>query len=379
MGKTKPLSKTKLDKLVKDVRPSVLPKWIRSSVECQGVHVLDTNDIDFNTHKGQIRSRDTLGKRVNRLIKTFENGYDVNELPPSVLQKDNGTYIAFNGFGRQGKNLSIGQTHDIFQVLKVTNHGKFRGKKLAIWMNRSKEEYSPNTQEDLVNFLLDEIQKKNINPKSNDRETWVKELTKELNEGEPQYDSNSKQKVIDTVLERMKNKVGPKKFFTYSRETLIEYVDKDWAMRQHDYHYKGVPQPKYGFKLHKEKPLFNPDGPNGGVWQNTVNTGREWIVLLQCWLQWLKSGKKEKTELLVRTNNKVYNKKSLKNQRQRCFDNFTAHMKNLDNLITSQGGEKLPWKKIFKIIAVVPQDIDEDKVEFIKPSEFEFDYYKQSK
>ena len=54
-------------------------------------------------------------------------------------------------------------------------------------------------------------------------------------------------------------------------------------------------------------------------------------------------------------------------------------MKNLDSIIVKQGGKKLPWKKIFKIVAVVPQNIDEDKVEFIKPSEFEFDYYKQSK
>ena len=39
MGKTKPLSKTKLDKLVKKVRPAILPDWTLDSVECQGVYV----------------------------------------------------------------------------------------------------------------------------------------------------------------------------------------------------------------------------------------------------------------------------------------------------------------------------------------------------
>lgn len=374
MGKTKPLSKTKLDKLVKKVRPAILPDWTLDSVECQGVYVLENDNIDCNTHIDQIRARNQHGTRVKKLEKTFENGYDINELPPSVIQKDNGAYELFNGFGRDGKNRSIGQTHDIYQVLKVINHSKFRRKKLAIWYNSSKEHYTPNSKEDLVEFLLSEIQSKNINPKNKDRETWVKELTKQLNQVEPKYDSNEKAKVVDTVLERIASKVGPKKFHTYTRETLLDYVTKLWAMRQHNYSYKGVPQPKYGFKFHKKTPLFN---EKGKVYQNVVNTGREWIVLEQCWNQWVKTG--HKTELLIHYTRAPKSKEDLKKKRQKCFDNFTTKMKNLDSIIVKQGGKKLPWKKIFKIVAVVPQNIDEDKVEFIKPSEFEFDYYKQSK
>ena len=391
MKNPKPETKKTLQKYLPVVNPWILPNWVKGKIKCLGVGIVHEDDIDFNTYEDQVRTTDNFGKRLARLLKTFLRGYDPNQKPPTLIKKPNGKYALINGFGRHGKNKRIKQKYDIYQIVEVKKPGmEWVVKKLSIWFNRSEEERSPNTKEDIVNVLLEGIESKDIQPKGSlkDWDVWEKVLKKVLVEIEPQRDDNVHGEIIQTTLENIKHLIGPKKIFSYSKETLKDLKEDYWAKRseldpQTKYDPNSVPQPDYGFLI-TDKLQFNPDGPGDGVFQQAMNQGREESIfggILDRYLHGSKDNNstRAKTELIVDVKGAISSKESLHNRRQKIFDNMTKIMKRVDNLLVEQGGKTMDWTKVFEIIAIVPQYHTEDKVQWVNPDKFNFDYYHNSK
>lgn len=410
-----PQSVSQLKELLPKMRGAreLIPEWAEDKVEDMGLYIIEReSNVSTNyLYNLQPREDDDLGSRARELVTSFRNGYENKPVCVGIYWDDKEIIVGedgitdikievASGYARDVKNDVYGQTHEIYQILKIKD--KRIVDSLLIYFNRKRDYENPNSEKTLIKHCLKKFDSNELRAPKGDTQFEEQEMLffEELDRVEPLRDAKYLKKIAKMACERLRDDslIKSEQLLSWtSGKIKKDFIGKNWGRRpdkNHKYAKDGIAKPKYGFMdgdyVEKRKPY---EGSSATFYFNTKydsfqrigQTGKykDWLAsAYRCWQE-----TKKRSDFLIFCGNGMNGKRGLENYRTRVLKNLVKEMKLYDYSAVRKGQKGIDWTKVFKIIAFQPHwngdKNPEDFMQAVNPNKQKykkhFRYYFESK
>jgi len=321
-----------------------LDKFQIPDIPIKGVKVIDIkllnrNNINNDNIYGQSRVNDNITFRVDKFQKSFKGGIDFNQPIPMVEERSDGKFERIDGFGRDAYFEKVNMEYWPHAIVKCSTD--LAKRKVRQWCNRNIY-IETNTEQDLVNSIIEAVEKKEMKNSKRAFQNYV-------NEVEPHLDEISKGRIINITMERLKTNPKPKsRTWTYTDSSIkTQWVDIHWEN-----------EPVYGFKKYSKKLNIA-----GDCYQVAIPLGYEKRKIVKAVERWVKYNKP--TEIILNVIKGV-TEKTLDEKRKTLKENI----EDIKSTFNKFYGIEKQWGRFLKIKGFVPQHIGEDIKKLIPYSKF---------
>ena len=304
--------------------------WIHpkfDGIEFVEKKVIRLDEIIVDDERAQIRKRNNLGSRQQKLERSFKlEDVDYNQQLPVVSVDNEGKYSLEGGFTRDALFSKTGQTHWIFNVVKVNNKKQLN--QFRVWLNKGTYAET-NSEEDMIYMGTKAVQ---------NNEVKISGIRKWLIQADSSWDEKSLDIMEKAIRKAVKSKSKPSRFSSYTDKTINrQWIIPKWSPEHRE---------SIGFHFNKTVNGFYGDymlGHRGGVRDG----------LSQAVDRHIKSGRKVKTLFLVNNSRSTVNSgPTLLKSRKNVFKEFEAQKSRWDNFY----GNVANWEDVYEVIGFVPID-----------------------